>query len=45
MFENGPLSLPKRDGDHVSGLYHAKMPFALFFREDLGCAFHQGSVA
>lgn len=45
MFENGSLSLTKRDRMHHSTLYHgAAMPFALFFQQDLACAFHEGDV-
>ncbi len=50
MFENGALSLTKREKDHVSSIYPpphggAHMPFALFFQQDLTCAFHQGDTA
>ena len=50
MFEGGSLSLTKRHRDYVSHSYPkpnggAKMPFALFFTQDLACAFHQGSAA
>jgi hypothetical protein len=49
MFENGSLSLTKRDRNHVSANYPpphggAVMPFALFFEQDLACAFHEGPV-
>lgn len=50
MFDNGSISPSKRHRDYVSHSYPkpnggAKMPFALFFTQDLACAFHQGSAA
>ena len=49
MFDNGSISLTKRDRNHVSANYPpphggASMPFALFFQQDLACAFHEGPV-
>jgi len=40
----GRLSPTKRDKDHVSSIYHAKMPYSLFFDHDLAEAFHQGGI-
>ena len=40
---NGSLSMTKRDAMHHSTIYNgAPMPWALFFEQDLTCAFHQG---
>ena len=40
---NGSLSMTKRDRLHHSNLYDgAIMPYALFFEQDLACAFHEG---
>jgi lipoprotein-anchoring transpeptidase ErfK/SrfK len=41
---SGRLSPTKRDKNHMSTLYHALMPYALFFDHDLSEAFHQGSI-
>jgi len=40
----GRLSPTKRDKNHMSSLYHALMPYSLFFDHDLAEAFHQGSI-
>jgi hypothetical protein len=40
----GRLSPTKRDIHHMSSIYHALMPYALFFDHDLAEAFHQGSI-
>ncbi|WP_197277283.1 L,D-transpeptidase family protein [Sphingomonas profundi] len=50
MFEDGSISPTKRCRDYVSHSYPkphggAKMPFALFFKQDEACAFHEGSAA
>lgn len=43
VIHDGSLSMTKRDRLHHSTLYHdAPMPFALFFEQDLACAFHEG---
>lgn len=43
---NGSLSLTKRDRLHHSTIYGgALMPFALFFEQDLTCAFHEGQTS
>jgi hypothetical protein len=49
IFEDGSLSLTKRDRNHRSASYPpphggAQMPFALFFQQDLACAFHEGPI-
>ena len=45
IIADGSLSLTKRDRDHHSTIYNgASMPFALFFEQDLTCAFHQGPL-
>ena len=50
LFENGAISLTKRNADHRSSKYPppnggAHMQWALFFEQDLSCAFHQGDPA
>jgi len=40
----GRLSPTKRDIKHMSSIYHALMPYSLFFDHDLAEAFHQGSI-
>lgn len=47
LFENGSLSLTKRERDHRSSIYPpphggARMPYALFFEQAPSCAFHEG---
>jgi hypothetical protein len=50
IIANGSLSMTKRDRLHKSSIYKdehgapAVMPFALFFEQDLSCAFHQGDT-
>jgi hypothetical protein len=48
LFENGSLSLTKRDRYHTSNIYPppnggAPMYYALFFTEAPSCAFHEGN--
>jgi len=46
IIKDGSLSLTKRDRLHHSNLYGgAPMPYALFFQQDLSCAFHEGNTA
>ena len=49
IIANGSLSMAKRDRLHKSSIYKdeqgapAIMPYALFFEQDLSCAFHEGN--
>ena len=44
LVKEGRIHPTKRDKDHVSSLYHAKMPYSLFFEHEPSEAFHQGAV-
>lgn len=44
LIRHGSLSLTKRFRSHKSSIYHAQMPYSLFFEHHPSCAFHSGDV-